>query len=205
MISVTTGPPVFEIKPKNEIVNEGNNVTFHCNATSNPSPTLSWTKDGNAINQSSNNIVLSQDSQILNVINVERNDAGIYVCNATNNVNSVSASAYLNVQCKYKIVLKQFHFDFIHRPRECGTQSRTQALDVGPCYKPYNQLYCQLSFLDPVFSEHLFFNQRVICHVASYETPCFCPDITDSIANVDTALLSKPSPNSFPKYRQACN
>ena len=91
---------MFEIKPKNETVNEGGNVTFQCNATSNPSPTLSWTKNGNAINQSSNNIVLSEDNQTLTINNVQRNDAGIYVCNATNNVNSVSASAYLNVQCK---------------------------------------------------------------------------------------------------------
>ena len=106
VISVTTGPPVFKIKPKNEIVNEGSNVTFQCNATSNPSPTLSWTKDGNAINQSSNNIILSQDSPTFTINNVRRNDAGIYVCNATNNVNSVSASAYLNVQCKYEIAFK---------------------------------------------------------------------------------------------------
>ena len=97
---------MFETKPKNETVNEGSNVTFLCNATSNPSPTLSWTKDGNLINQSFNNIVLSQDSQTLTINNVQRDDAGIYVCNATNNVNSVSASAYLNVQCKYKMAFR---------------------------------------------------------------------------------------------------
>ena len=91
---------MFETKPKNETVNEGGNVTFQCNATSNPSPTLSWTKNGNAINQSFNNIVVSKDSQALTINNVQRNDAGIYICDATNNVSSVSASAHLNVQCK---------------------------------------------------------------------------------------------------------
>ena len=100
---------MFETKPKNETVNEGSNVTFLCNATSNPSPTLSWTKNGNLINQSFNDIVLSQDSQTITINNVQREDAGIYVCNATNNVNSVSASAYLNVQCKYKM---SFRFIF---------------------------------------------------------------------------------------------
>ena len=76
---------MFEIKPKNETVNEGGNVTFQCNATGNPSPTLSWTKNGNAIiNQSFNNIVLTEDSQTLTINNAQRNDAGIYICDATN-------------------------------------------------------------------------------------------------------------------------
>ena len=105
MISVTSGLSVLETNLKNETVKEGSKVTFQCNATGNPSPTLSWTKDDNLINQSSNNIVLSEDSQTLTINNVQRNDAGIYLCNATNNVNSVSASAHLNVQCKYKIVI----------------------------------------------------------------------------------------------------
>ena len=128
MISVTTGPPVFEIKPKNEIVNEGSNVTFQCNATSNPSPTLSWTKDGNAINQSSNNIILSQDSQTLTINNVRRNDAGIYVCNATNNVNYVSTSAYLKVQCKYEARIQTSFLTPLsvrNEPIMKGTKNRT--------------------------------------------------------------------------------
>ena len=97
---INPGPPVIEEKPGNKTVSEGNNVKFICRATGKPPPTLSWVKDGNTINQNSNNTVLSQDSQTLTITNVKRSDAGKYVCNAKNNVSSISASAYLDVQCK---------------------------------------------------------------------------------------------------------
>jgi hypothetical protein len=82
-------------------VEEGSiNVTFTCNASSNPSPTLAWFKDGIAINQNDTNILLSENKQIITIGKVERTDAGVYVCSATNSVKTVSASAYLNVQCE---------------------------------------------------------------------------------------------------------
>ena len=44
----------------------------------------------------------------LTITNVKRSDAGKYVCNATNKIDSVSASAYLDVQCKYIITFKLY-------------------------------------------------------------------------------------------------
>ena len=142
MIFVTSGPPVLETNLKNETVNEGSKVTFQCNATGNPSPTLSWTKDGNLINQSSNNIVFSQDSQTLTINNVQRNDAGFYVCNATNNVNYVSASGHLNVQCKYELA-----FNFIFNSIICkkriynGRQQKDRTLIEGKIHSIEQQFY----------------------------------------------------------------
>ena len=108
LLLINPGPPVIEDKPTNKTVNEGNNVTFQCRATGNPSPTLSWTKDGSTINQNSNNTVLSQDNETLTITNVKRGDAGKYVCNAKNKIDSISASAYLDVQCKYKTTFELY-------------------------------------------------------------------------------------------------
>ena len=94
---------MFTVLPQDETVAEDSiNVTFKCSASSNPSPTLSWLKDGIAINQNYTGILLSDDNQIITIGKVQRSDAGVYVCNATNKIASVSVSAYLNVQCEYK-------------------------------------------------------------------------------------------------------
>ena len=97
------GRPVFKIKPQDQTVQENDmNVTFKCSATSNPMPSYTWFKDNIVINKINfTNIVLSKDNQNITILTVQRKDAGLYVCNATNKIGSVTASAHLNVQCKY--------------------------------------------------------------------------------------------------------
>ena len=34
--------PIFTVRPHNQTVTEGQNVTIHCNASGNPSPNISW-------------------------------------------------------------------------------------------------------------------------------------------------------------------
>ncbi|XP_028413448.1 tyrosine-protein phosphatase Lar-like isoform X5 [Dendronephthya gigantea] len=95
---VCKGPPVFNRKPENKTVKEGSmNVSFNCNATSFPTPKLAWLKDGKVIKQNSTNFVLSKDMGTLTIRKVRKSDAGLYVCNATNEVKSVAVDAYLNV------------------------------------------------------------------------------------------------------------
>jgi hypothetical protein len=107
------GPPVFTVLPENKIAEKGSvNVTFKCNASSNPSPTLAWFKDGIAINQNYTNVLLSENKQIITIREVQRSDAGFYVCNATNKIKSVSMSAYLDVQCKYNFSENLFQFSY---------------------------------------------------------------------------------------------
>ena len=81
---------------------EGENITLHCNATGNPLPTLSWTKDGSEI---SNNprISFSEDKNQLTITKAERVDSGAYRCVASNSLGSnTSDAAVVNVQCKYR-------------------------------------------------------------------------------------------------------
>ena len=66
-------------------------VTFYCNATGNPVPNITWTKDSKVVGQG-NKLSFPTD----------RNRSGTYWCSADNGLNTIAnASATLDVQCKY--------------------------------------------------------------------------------------------------------
>ena len=82
-------------------------MTLSCNATGNPKPTLSWTRNGFLINASGNSRIsfLLEKTQ-LTITNVSRTDSGEYRCVAGNNLgNYTSNPATLDVQCKYNMLL----------------------------------------------------------------------------------------------------
>ena len=74
--------PEISEHPQNQIVLEGLNVSFSCNASGNPTPTFSWT--------------------------VKRTDGGEYKCLGSNSVKTVnSTAAFLIVQCKEAFTIFQ--------------------------------------------------------------------------------------------------
>ena len=79
---------------------EGNKLNLSCNAVANPAPTLSWTKDGSQISNTSR-ISFSSDFKSLTINQVSRTDSGVYRCVAVNNLGNInSAIAKVDVQCK---------------------------------------------------------------------------------------------------------
>ena len=77
-------------KPANQTVQETDSVTFYCNATGNPKPTITWYKDGETV---AHGEMLRFESN--------RNDSGDYWCLAENGLKTViNTSAYLDVLCK---------------------------------------------------------------------------------------------------------
>ena len=80
---------------ENKTVTEGDNVEEHCNVTAgNPDPTEMWT-----------NVTSGQhiEENPLNIININRAQAGDYKCTANNTCGEVSTVMNINVQCKDKI------------------------------------------------------------------------------------------------------
>ena len=70
------------------------NTTFYCNATGNPVPAIKWTKDADS--------TILATGKTLVIVNAGRLDRGSYICTASNGIeNPATASAYLDVQCKY--------------------------------------------------------------------------------------------------------
>ena len=83
-------PPSFDSRPTNQTVIEGTNTTFQCTATGNPTPTITWMKDGKSVAEGH---TLSFETS--------RNDSGKYWCLATNGLGeSINTTVNLDVQCK---------------------------------------------------------------------------------------------------------
>ena len=67
-------------------------MTFYCTAKGNPTPDITWFKDGERMTP----------GEVLN-FKADRSHSGKYWCFAENGLDTAAnASAYLDVQCKYE-------------------------------------------------------------------------------------------------------
>ena len=116
--------PDITAHPEGVMKTEGENVTFSCNATGNPTPTISWTKDGSPVSNNSR-ISLSGDNKQLTIRYVSRTDRGEYQCVADNTLgNDTSKTATLDVKCKYNVVVSLAMLGFAKSTVNCLTLPR---------------------------------------------------------------------------------
>ncbi|XP_059563888.1 neural cell adhesion molecule 1 isoform X3 [Myotis daubentonii] len=99
-------PPTVQARQSivNATANLGQSVTLVCDAEGFPEPTMSWTKDGDLIeNEEDEKYVFSDDSSELTIRKVDKNDEAEYVCIAENKAGEQDASIHLKVFAKPKI------------------------------------------------------------------------------------------------------
>ena len=99
-------PVQFTEVPQNITVNTSTPLFLRCDASGFPEPQITWEKSG---------IILSHTKQ-LNISSSNRNDAGEYVCIASNGERQEkTVRAYVTVQCKssFQYVIKSCHPVFI--------------------------------------------------------------------------------------------
>ena len=99
-------PVQFTEVPQNITVNTSTPLFLGCDASGFPEPQITWEKSG---------IILSHTKQ-LNISSSNRNDAGEYVCIASNGERQEkTVRAYVTVQCKssFQYVIKSCHPVFI--------------------------------------------------------------------------------------------
>ena len=85
-------PVQFTELPQNITVNSSTPLVLSCDASGFPEPKIRWEKSG---------INLSETKQ-LNITSSNRNDAGEYVCIASNGgKQEKTVTAYVTVQCKF--------------------------------------------------------------------------------------------------------
>ena len=82
-----------------QILNEGSNALFTCQASGDPVPTITWHFNGVPVDED-NIMKYIIISNTLIVINVQSSDVGTYTCNATNIVTTVTSSGVLTVNGK---------------------------------------------------------------------------------------------------------
>ena len=99
-------PVQFTEVPQNITVNTSTPLFLGCDASGFPEPQIRWEKSG---------ITLSH-TRHLNIFSSNRNDAGEYVCIATNGGRQEkTVRAYVTVQCKssFQYVIKSCHPVFL--------------------------------------------------------------------------------------------
>ncbi|XP_049634622.1 neural cell adhesion molecule 1 isoform X2 [Suncus etruscus] len=103
---VVNVPPTVQARQTvvNATANLGQSVTLVCDAEGFPEPTMSWTKDGEQIeDEEDEKYIFSDDSSELTIGNVDKNDEAEYVCIAENKAGEQDASIHLKVFAKPKI------------------------------------------------------------------------------------------------------
>ena len=82
---------------QNQTITEAGSVNLSCNATGIPSPIVSWIKVDGGERFNGSGLVFT---------NINRNEAGEYRCEASNECGNASEAARIFVQCKLTTVLK---------------------------------------------------------------------------------------------------
>lgn len=87
------------IQPQNTEVLVGESVTLECSATGQPQPRVTWTKGDHTALPADPRINITPSGGLY-IQNVNQADGGQYTCFASNNVDTIHATAYIIVQGK---------------------------------------------------------------------------------------------------------
>ncbi|PFX28742.1 Roundabout-like 2 [Stylophora pistillata] len=93
--------PTVVVSPATLTVNEGRSVSFQCSASSNPEPTIVWSK----VNDQSEIIQTAVSEGRLQLRQVTGNDSGLYQCTATNILGKDQATVQLEINVRPSVTL----------------------------------------------------------------------------------------------------
>ena len=106
-LSLFTDHPKITVHLVSVTKTEGDYIVLPCNATGNPVPTISWTRNGYPLDRNVNaRISFSGRKQQLIITNVNRTDSGEYRCVASSSLgNDASNASQVDIQCEYNVSL----------------------------------------------------------------------------------------------------
>lgn len=97
--------PTFVKSPQDILVEESENIEFHCKASGDPEPTIIWKREEGQIPMGRSHIL---EDRSLKIERVRVSDEGNYICRAENSVGYVEALARLTVHCTYSVLYITF-------------------------------------------------------------------------------------------------
>jgi len=101
-----SGPPrispklALRQKERSSFIRLGVTLTMTCPVEADPPAITTWFKDGEDIHQGWERFLVKSHHGILRVLDVEREDAGVYQCRATNGFGTVEYQLILHVLCE---------------------------------------------------------------------------------------------------------
>ena len=83
-----------------QTIHEGGNLNLSCNESGTPPPVVSWVR-----------ISTGQrfDGSVLKLTNINRNEAGDYRCEASNDCGNESKTTTIHVECKFGFLFSQHY------------------------------------------------------------------------------------------------
>ena len=93
--------PQLTISTDQLSVTEGRELMLECAISRTPSPTITWTKDGDSLEDNSRISISTQEgSSTLIIASTRQEDSGVYQCEATNIANTTSLSTTVIVEIR---------------------------------------------------------------------------------------------------------
>ena len=84
-------------------------MTLTCNASGDPHPRITWTKDGVP------GSLFSASGYLLHLVDVQREDAGSYICTASNGYGDDATSvSVVNVKCEDGFISIAIYLKLLH-------------------------------------------------------------------------------------------
>lgn len=96
---------VISSKPSSVIVEEGQNVSLVCQATGQPTPTVTWSKLSHRYHSIPKKTITSVEGEKLSLVKVRKGQGGDYICLAKNLLNQDSALVQVTVLEALKLTL----------------------------------------------------------------------------------------------------
>ncbi|XP_068734676.1 uncharacterized protein [Montipora capricornis] len=93
-VDVKVPPRIITLPARTTRNGIGSNLTLICEVAGDPTPNITWTREGATTNQLVNAI-----GSVLNLVKIQLNDAGSYRCTADNGYGVVSSLASVNIIC----------------------------------------------------------------------------------------------------------
>ena len=114
--------PVIQQKVMNQMLDRGDTVSFACQATGQPVPTISWyfsstpVDEANTMKYTISMMSLNTTTirNVLTIMNVQSSDVGTYTCNVTNVVSSDTSYGVLTVNGKSLLCTTTFEYFINH-------------------------------------------------------------------------------------------
>ncbi|XDV41998.1 hypothetical protein PO909_010757 [Leuciscus waleckii] len=80
----------------NQRVNVSDSTTLECEVTGTPTPTVVWTKDNQTVMEGSG-VILKRSNRVLTIQRVKKEDSGLYICTACNQLGCDYDEAHITV------------------------------------------------------------------------------------------------------------